>query len=207
MKKLTNVTQKQLAEKGVRALADRPNVSAQYGVSGLSPSQLKLWFDNLAVFLAEKINAINDTLSAKDAADYIRIALDEYKITSLGELISAITSGDLAKDALQVVPTVNYFGTVPLQKWIFDVTALMNEHFSDGYYDGTDGDEAMVLTRETGDELRISMRGVFDYVDGIRHSIFELQEAPPLSALDSAVLLATPTLAQIAAVHYGKKEN
>ena len=204
MKKFNNITQKQLAEKGVRALADRPNASAQYGVSGLSPAQLKLWFDNLAIFLAEKINAVHETLSAKEAAEYIRVALDEYNVTSLHELIEAMTSGSFARNVLQVVPTVNYFGTVSLQKWIYDVTELMNEHFSDGYYDGTDGDEAMVLTRETGEDLRISMRGLFDYVDGIRHSIFELQEAPPLSALDRAVLLATPTLAQIAAIHYGR---
>lgn len=204
MKKFQNITAKQLAEKGVRALADRPNASAQYGVSGLSPAQLKLWFDNLAVFLAERYNALQDTLSSKEAAEYIRIALDEYKVTSLDELVESMTSGDFAKNVLQVVPTVNSFSTVSLQKWIYDVTVLMNEHFTDGYYDGTVGDEAMVLTRESGDDIRIPLRGVFDYVDGIHHSIFVLQTAPSLSAIDSAVLLATPTLAQIAAAKYGR---
>ena len=206
MKKFNRITKKQLAEKGVGALADRPNASSQYGVAGLSPAQLKLWFDKLAIFLAEHLNSIYDTLSSKEAAEYIRVALDEYGVASFNELTDAMTSGNFAKNILQVVPNVNYFGTVPLQKWIFDVTELMNEHFSDGYYDGTDGAEAMVLTRETGEDLRISMRGVFDYVDGIRHSIFELQTAPSLDAADKSILLATPTLAQVAAVHYGKEK-
>ena len=171
MKKFTNITQKELSAKGVRALSDRPNASSQYGVGGLSPAQLKQWFDNLAVFLAGKINDIYEGLSGKEAADYIRIALDEYNVTTLGELMAAITSGDFAKNALQVVPTVNYFGTVPLQKWIFDVTELINEHFSDGYYD----------------------------------SLLQLEVAPPLAVIDSAVLLASPTLAQIAATQNGKE--
>lgn len=205
MKRFNNITQKQLAEKGVRALSDRPNASAQYGVSGLSPAMLKLWFDNLAIFLAEKINIVQDSLAGKEATEYIRVALDEYNVTALSELIASMTNGDFAKNILQVVPNVNFFKTVSLQKWIFDITELMNEHFSSGYYDGTNGDEAMVLTRENGEDLRISLRGLYDYVDGIRYGIFELQTAPPLVDLRSSVLLATPTLAQIAAVRYGKE--
>ena len=135
MKKFTNITPKQLSEKGVRALSDRPNASAQYGVGGLSTAQLKLWFDKLSIFLADKINEVHDTLSSKEAAEYIRIALDEYNISTLGELIDSMANGVFAKDVLQVVPTINYFGTVSLQKWIYDVTELLNEHFSDGYYD------------------------------------------------------------------------
>ena len=79
-KKLSNITTKQITDKGVQALANRPNASAQYGVSGLSPTQLKLWFDRLATFLAEKINEIHDAISSNDAAAYIRLNLDDFDI-------------------------------------------------------------------------------------------------------------------------------
>ena len=74
-KKLSNITTKQITDKGVQALANRPNASAQYGVSGLSPTQLKLWFDKLATFLADKVNELQNTISADDAAAYFRIFL------------------------------------------------------------------------------------------------------------------------------------
>ena len=51
MKKLGNITNEQIKEKGVQALDDRPNAASQYGQSGLTAAQLKLWFDKLATFL------------------------------------------------------------------------------------------------------------------------------------------------------------
>ena len=128
MKHLVKITKSQIAEKGVQSLADRPNASAQYGVGGLSPHQLKLWFDKLASFLAEKINEVYDTISADDAADYIRLALDDYGVGSLQDLIDAMLSGEFANKVLQVLPSVNSFATVPLQKYINDAAQAISEN-------------------------------------------------------------------------------
>ena len=67
MKKLGNITNEQIKEKGVQALADRPNAASQYGQSGLTAAQLKLWFAKLATFLAGKINEIQNVISGDEA--------------------------------------------------------------------------------------------------------------------------------------------
>ena len=67
MKKLGNITNEQIKEKGVQAFADRPNAASQYGHSGLTAAQLKLWFDKLATFLAGKINEIQNVISGDEA--------------------------------------------------------------------------------------------------------------------------------------------
>lgn len=76
---------------------------------------------------------------------------------------------------------------------------------SGGYYDDTKGDEAIVLVLANGDEIRIPVADLLseliDYINGIREKIYVLQEAPPISALSSAILLCTPTLAQIAGLN------
>lgn len=70
------------------------------------------------------------------------------------------------------------------------------------YYDDTVGSEAIVLVLANGDTIRIPLTtmlaDIYTYVDGIREKIFDLQEAPPLSALESALLLVTPTIQQLA---------
>lgn len=104
MKTIPNITKKQIAERGVQSLSDRPNTAAKYGVSGLSPTQLKLWFDKLSIFLADKINEIHDCISSEEAAEYIRIALDEYQITSLNALIASMLDGNLASKVLKAIP-------------------------------------------------------------------------------------------------------
>lgn len=75
LKKLVNITPAELKAKGVAALADRPNLVASYGVGGLSPTNLKLWFDQIGKFIAEKINLIQDVLSSDEAASYVKLDL------------------------------------------------------------------------------------------------------------------------------------
>ncbi len=128
MKKLAKITQSQIAEKGVVSLSDRPNASAQYGVGGLSPQQLKLWFDKLATFLAEKINGIQDALSGDDAAQYIRVLLDEYHVESLDDLINSFDSGDFAAYILKVYPSANSEELVPLQTLIASLAKQIKEN-------------------------------------------------------------------------------
>lgn len=127
-KKLSNITTKQITDKGVQALANRPNASAQYGVSGLSPTQLKLWFDKLATFIAEKINELQNTISADDAAAYIRLLLDEQGVENLGDLVKSFSDGTFAEKILQVYPSASGFHTLPLQTAINNIAQALSEN-------------------------------------------------------------------------------
>ena len=118
MKKLTNITKPQIAEKGVQSLADRPNVSSQYGTGGLSPGELKLRFDSLATLLAEKINELINTISSEEAASYVRVVLDEYGVDNLGSLVQSMTSGAFAASILKVLPSVSATQKISLQQFI-----------------------------------------------------------------------------------------
>lgn len=54
LKKFTSILPSELKSKGVVSLADKPNTASSYGVGGLSPTNLKLWFDQLSTLLAER---------------------------------------------------------------------------------------------------------------------------------------------------------
>ncbi len=106
-KKLTNITTKQITDKGVQALANRPNAPGQYGAGGLSPTQLKLWFDKLATFLAEKVNELQDTISSNEAAKYIRVMLDDYAVENLNDLVLSFVNGSFAENILKLYPSAS----------------------------------------------------------------------------------------------------
>ena len=127
-KKLSNITTKQITDKGVQALANRPNASAQYGVSGLSPTQLKLWFDKLATFLADKVNELQNTISSDDAAAYFRIFLDEYGVENLDDLVKSFLNGAFSATILQVYPSASGFHTLPLQTAINNIAQALSEN-------------------------------------------------------------------------------
>lgn len=118
-RKLTNITDYQLKQSGVQALADRPNAAQQYGQSGLSATQLKLWFDKLATLLASKLNLLQDTIQSSEGAEYIGIALSEYK--TLDALIEAMQNGEFADKILKLQenPTVN---RATLQEIIYSIS-------------------------------------------------------------------------------------
>ena len=102
LKKLSNITPAELKAKGVVSLADKPNAAASYGVGGLSPTALKLWFDQLSKLLADKINDIHDTLGGENAAEYIKLdltGLDESNTAeeySLKDLCESFKNGQFA---------------------------------------------------------------------------------------------------------------
>ena len=103
LKKLSNITPAELKSKGVVSLADKPSAAASYGVGGLSPTALKLWFDQLSKLLADKINAIQDVLSGDHAAEYIKLILtgldssNESGEYSLQDLCNAFKDGKFAE--------------------------------------------------------------------------------------------------------------
>lgn len=127
LKKFTVITSQQIKEKGTQSLADRPNLTAQYGVSGLSPQQLKLWFDRLATFLAEKINEITSGFSSDSGAEYIRVCLDEYEIDNLSALIESFISGNFASKVLKLYPNVAARDTETLQTIINNIAKALTE--------------------------------------------------------------------------------
>lgn len=101
LKKLRPINKAELAAKGVVALGDRPNTRQQYGVGGLTAAELKKWFDGLSVFLAEKINELQSTLAAPDAADYIPLEKPIGEIKTLGDMIRAFDSGLFASAVMR----------------------------------------------------------------------------------------------------------
>lgn len=105
LKRFVNITPAELKAKGVVALADKPNVVSPYGAGGMSSTALKLWFDQIGKFIAEKINVIQDALSGDDAASYVKLDLsgldtESEKIEgfsySLQDLCNACLDGKLA---------------------------------------------------------------------------------------------------------------
>lgn len=120
LKKFTKIMPSELKSKGVVSLADKPNTSASYGVGGLSPTNLKLWFDQLSTLLAEKINAIYDALSGESAAEYMRLMLDgldennETQEYSLQDLCDAFING-LFASYLRVYDSASATQLKPLQ--------------------------------------------------------------------------------------------
>lgn len=117
-KKLNNITRAQIAKLGVQALADKPNSASRFGESGLSAKDLKLWFDKLATFLAEKINEMQDTMSSDDAAKYVRLCLDEFQISNLADFVSSFKDGSLVAGLLKAYPSVAAQDLVPIQSII-----------------------------------------------------------------------------------------
>lgn len=128
LKKLSNITPAELKTKGVVSLADKPNVAASYGIGGLSPTALKLWFDQLSKLLADKINAIQNALSGDNAAEYIKLllsGLDENNSAgeySLQDLCKAFQNGKFA-EYLQMYGSAAAQNLSSLQK-IVNVFAL-----------------------------------------------------------------------------------
>lgn len=117
--KFSNITERQLKQMGVQALADRPNAAQQYGQSNLSPAQLKLWFDKLATLNAEKINELQDAISGGDAAKYIGLALEGY--TTFDDLLNAIQDGRFAAELLKLYPNDAAFEVATLQDIIYGI--------------------------------------------------------------------------------------
>lgn len=120
--KLNKITSDQISAKGIQALADRPNANAQYGVGGLSSTQLKLRFDKLATFLAEKINELQTTLASDEAADYIRIPLERLGVASLKDIVDSFVSGAFADKLLQVYASATAEERCSLQAFINNIT-------------------------------------------------------------------------------------
>ncbi len=106
--KFAPITPQQIRAMGVSALADRPNAVGQYGQSGLSPAQLKTWFDKLVTLAAEKINELQAAVNGEEAARYIGLALENYK--TLDELIAAMQDGRFAGEILSVFPSAGERG-------------------------------------------------------------------------------------------------
>lgn len=169
-----NINSNIIKKLGVQALADRPNAAGKYGNAGMSAAQLKAWFDQLAEFLANKINTIQDTFASEDIASYIRLTLDEYDVEHLQDLIDAILDGSFAEKLLMVLPTQTDSERVSLQTAIFkinkniaDQIASVRKQITDLGYGYTDADVRFI---EDGGEVGADVDAVDD--NGSRRLIF-----------------------------------
>ena len=99
-KTFDKITAQEIKANGIQALANRPNKVSQYGQSGLSASELKLWFDKLTSLIADRVNGIAEALEGENAAKYISVVLPEefaqLEINTLYELIESIYNGEFA---------------------------------------------------------------------------------------------------------------
>ena len=169
-----NINSNIIKKLGVQALADRPNAAGKYGNAGMSAAQLKAWFDQLAEFLANKINTIQDTFSSEDIARYIRLTLDEYDVEHLQDLVDAVLDGSFAEKLLMVLPTQTDTERVTLQSAIFkinkniaDQIASVRKQITDLGYGYTDADVRFI---EDGGEVGADVEAVDD--NGSRVLIF-----------------------------------
>ena len=133
IKRFANITEQNIKKLGVQALADRPNVAGKYGQSGLSPAELKAWFDNLAKFIANKINTVQDTLATDEIAQYIKVALEEYDIEHLQDLIDSVMDGRFAEHLLMILPTQTSTERMALQSVIFGINKNIADRIAEAY--------------------------------------------------------------------------
>lgn len=123
--KFANVTDRQLKQMGVQALADRPNAAQQYGQSGLSATQLKQWFDKLAELLSGKVNELQNAINGEDAAKYIGLALKEYE--TLDALIEGMQDGSFASSLLRLYGNENALQPATLQDIIYGIAQSISD--------------------------------------------------------------------------------
>lgn len=162
-KKIEEITPKQISDRGVQALADRPNAQARYGVGGLSAPQLKLWFDKLATFLAGKINEITKAISGKDAADYVGLDLDDVGISNLGDLIAAFKNGTFAREVVKVFPTEGSDTGYPLTEILDEVLSNEANGIKSVIYNSTNS--SIVIERNGGGQISVSLKPIIEAVE------------------------------------------
>ena len=128
--KIDKLTLQQLQANGVQALADRPNSDLNFGHQTQNAASLKAWFDKFPAIMMAKINEIVDVLGGDNAAEHIRIDLDEEGITNLQELIDAIVDGDLAS-ILYAKPSVDSSTTQSVQAILNSFSQSLADHAED----------------------------------------------------------------------------
>ena len=100
--KFSEISDKQIQQMGVQALANRPNQVGQYGKSGLSAEELKKHFDGLASFLADKINDLYTKFYSGEILQYITFrGFGDFE--TLSDLASALNPySDILPDQIRV---------------------------------------------------------------------------------------------------------
>lgn len=127
IKTIKKITPSQISAHGVQALADRPNMSGHHGVGGLSPTELKKWFDKLATLLADHHNEICEILSSEEAGKYIGVLIDEHDIYNLYDFVKSVKNGNIV-DIIPVEDIVSdaYSQTSPLSTVLYWLQFLLN---------------------------------------------------------------------------------
>lgn len=163
-KMLKKITDEEFNNSSISSLATRPNAPTNFGVGGLTSSDLRKRFDGLPALLKEKINTIIDAFGSGAAANELYVTLAGKNCT-LADLVGMISTGELAwrikasasesmQDAvdLQTIQSIlwaiNKSLTEKLEHkvlaWDIDGTTLINEA---GKKDGTYTRTAMAPDR------------------------------------------------------------
>jgi hypothetical protein len=174
LKTFDKISTSELKKIGVQALPNRPNEGSVYGNAGLSPKELKEWFDKMALRLANHINSVTNVFGTEEIAQYIRISLDEHNIDTLQGFIDSVLDGSFAENLLMVLPTATDTERAPLQDVVFSINRKMSTEIdrvekliTDLGYGYTDADVVFV---EDGGEVGADVVAEDD--NGARRLIF-----------------------------------
>lgn len=173
-KTFEKITEQEIAANGIQALANRPNKSSQYGQSGLSATELKKWFDNLASLIARKVNGIANALERKDAPNYIAMPEEWKGYESLGDVLSAMLDGTLIEDKLKIKISealaqndLEFNDTVTLQLCLEKLFSELFNKFDDLEDDIEDGSLAKQLKINNTELNSLGKKYLNDIIDKI----------------------------------------
>ena len=91
------ITDSVIKNKGVRALPDRPNEANERGGKGLTAGELKEHFDQLAIYLAKKINDLYDVIESADEKPGLLSYIPYDSDITVRDFINSFKDGDAAK--------------------------------------------------------------------------------------------------------------
>lgn len=190
--KIDKLTLQQLQANGVQALADRPNSDLNFGKQTQNAASLKAWFDKFPAIMMAKINEIVDVLGGDNAAEHIRIDLDEEGITNLQELIDAIVDGDLAS-ILYAKPSVDSSTTQSVQAILNSFSQSLADHAEDIEELQTNAvDLRHVVLSLSGNIFTIALRNQEGSLDNV--AVYNLDLTTGTSRLADAAV-TTPKIA------------
>ena len=166
------ITKQEIAANGIQALANRPNKASQYGKSGFTATELKLWFDNLASLISDRVNGIAEALEGENAANYIDVNLPT--IETLYDLVKSIKDGSFVNNELNIKISealaqngLEVDETVTLQRCLEELFSDLFNKFDDLEDDIKDGSFAKQLKINNTELNSLGNNSLDDIIDKI----------------------------------------
>lgn len=190
---LNKITADEILENSVGSLNNRPNNLQRYGAGGMTPQQLKEWYDKLPVLAIEKINKILDSLGTTDIMKLTGAI--EGKLASFGANGALEDSGIDADKVVQNTTTVNghpLSGNVKVTKGDVDLGNVVDTGDSDTPVEGgttkfTTGGAYTELGKKA-DKVSGATNGNFAGLDSAGNLTDSGKKASDFEPADSAIM-------------------